>query len=220
MKDRRNRIRRHIQAAQKWLGQAEHNLAEENDVRGNLNIMLASAELQQVHEKNFVAGGKRLAVRYVPPVVASLAAALIVLPHVPSYSPVTDETIATYDNKLPAPYADTPHIGNSNNINGSESFAHSAPPTSAEPPANAVTTADSDEPVAPATDFPSDVAHEKAIIDDYPAPAQPAAEKKIPATSAAGLPNNSPSVEPQPVKLPDSQMQKLMQSAGKVLRSE
>ncbi len=51
MQDERNRLCRHIRAAREWLGQAEDSLKAEQDVQGDLKLLLARAELQHVHEK-------------------------------------------------------------------------------------------------------------------------------------------------------------------------
>ena len=41
----RSRLRRHVRAAREWLGRAEDSLDRAEDVRGDLNLMLAQAEL-------------------------------------------------------------------------------------------------------------------------------------------------------------------------------
>ena len=48
MKERNQKQRRHIRAARQWLGEAEHSLAENHRVRGELKVMLAKAELARV----------------------------------------------------------------------------------------------------------------------------------------------------------------------------
>lgn len=45
--DRRSQ-QKHIRAAREWLGRAEDSLAQENDVQGDLKLMLAKAELAHV----------------------------------------------------------------------------------------------------------------------------------------------------------------------------
>ena len=215
MKDRRNRVRRHIQAAQKWLGQAEHNLAEENDVRGDLNIMLASAELQRVNEKSFVAYGRRLAMRYAPPLVASILAALILLPNVNFYGSATDERI--YDGKSAVHSA---HSANSKPSAVSEMSSSLSVPTVSSSTDNDIA-AVNQEIVSDVPDSPPVAVGENTIIGDYSASmqiTQPTEEKS--ATESATELSETSLAEAPTVKLPDLQMQKLMQSAGKVLRSE
>lgn len=54
------KIRQHITAAKGWLSQAEDSLAQENDIQGDLKLMLAQAELRRAQEKN----DKKLCVRW------------------------------------------------------------------------------------------------------------------------------------------------------------
>lgn len=49
--DKHKNVRKHIAAAKSWLNQAENSLESENDIRGDLNLMLAQAELQRAKEK-------------------------------------------------------------------------------------------------------------------------------------------------------------------------
>ena len=49
--DRRSQ-QNHIRAARDWLGKAEDSLAQENDVQGDLKLMLAKAELAQVGQSH------------------------------------------------------------------------------------------------------------------------------------------------------------------------
>ena len=70
MSDRRRAQKNHIRAARDWLGQAEHSLDKENDVRGDLNLMLAKAELAQVKDSPRSAKLKRWAGRLLPALVA------------------------------------------------------------------------------------------------------------------------------------------------------
>ena len=71
--DKHKTVRNHIAAAKGWLNQAEDSLEQENDIRGDLNLMLAQAELQRAQEKNAPAGWLRWLKRLLP-----LAAALCV----------------------------------------------------------------------------------------------------------------------------------------------
>lgn len=50
--DKHKTTKKHIDAARGWLSQAEDSLKKENDVRGDLSLMLAQAELQRAQEKN------------------------------------------------------------------------------------------------------------------------------------------------------------------------
>ena len=61
----RSRLRRHVRAAREWLGRAEDSLDRAEDVRGDLNLMLARAELARARETErpvpAVAWARRLA---------------------------------------------------------------------------------------------------------------------------------------------------------------
>ena len=46
----RSRLRHHVRAAREWLGRAEDSLDRAEDVRGDLNLMLAQAELTRAQE--------------------------------------------------------------------------------------------------------------------------------------------------------------------------
>ena len=79
MSDRRKTQKNHIRAARDWLGQAEHSLDRENDVQGDLKLMLAKAELSRVQASP---RGNRLkcwGLRFIPAVVALAIAAMAVL---------------------------------------------------------------------------------------------------------------------------------------------
>lgn len=71
--DKHKNVRNHIAAAKGWLNQAEDSLEQANDIRGDLNLMLAQAELQRAQEKKAQGGWLRWAKRLLP-----LAAALCV----------------------------------------------------------------------------------------------------------------------------------------------
>ena len=72
--DKHKRVRNHIAAAKGWLNQAEESLERENDIRGDLNLMLAQAELRSAQEKQpqkrWLLWGRRLL-----PLVAALCVA-------------------------------------------------------------------------------------------------------------------------------------------------
>ncbi len=65
-------MRKHISAAKGWLSQAEDSIEQENELRGDLSLMLAQAELQRAQEKNT----RRLWLRWLRR-AAPLAAALL-----------------------------------------------------------------------------------------------------------------------------------------------
>ena len=70
MAEEREKICAHVKAAKDWLGRAESSLEKAEDVRGGLNLMLAEAELQRARETR---KGKRFA-RFLAPALAVLLA--------------------------------------------------------------------------------------------------------------------------------------------------
>lgn len=67
-------MRKHISAAKNWLSQAEDSIEEENEIRSDLKLMLAQAELKRAQEKApqpWLIWGRRLA-----PLLAAIVLAL------------------------------------------------------------------------------------------------------------------------------------------------
>ena len=50
LEDKRKNLRRHIQAARDWLTQAEKSIEREDDLQGDLKLMLAKAELKNAEK--------------------------------------------------------------------------------------------------------------------------------------------------------------------------
>ncbi|WP_027406006.1 hypothetical protein [Anaerovibrio sp. RM50] len=73
-RDRKNKdnraVRKHISAARDWLGRAESSMDKENSLRGDLDVMLAQAELQRAHETKFGHGWRKWLVRLAPLIIA------------------------------------------------------------------------------------------------------------------------------------------------------
>ncbi|ORU00958.1 hypothetical protein D081_0406 [Anaerovibrio sp. JC8] len=65
-------IKKHISAARDWLGRAESSMDKENNLRGDLDVMLAQAELQRAQETKFGHGWRKWLLRLAPLVVAVL----------------------------------------------------------------------------------------------------------------------------------------------------
>ena len=72
MAKNRNTFRHHIRAAREWLGRAENSLDKENDIRGDLNLMLAQAELQRAKESKGLAAKPSWWARLAPVAMAML----------------------------------------------------------------------------------------------------------------------------------------------------
>lgn len=50
MTELKERMKSHVGAAKEWLGRAEQSLEQDNEIKGNLNLMLAQAELKRAQE--------------------------------------------------------------------------------------------------------------------------------------------------------------------------
>ena len=72
MNNKRQKVRKHISAARDWLGRAETSMDKENDVRSDLDMMLAQAELQRAQETKLKSGWRRWLVRLAPLLLAAL----------------------------------------------------------------------------------------------------------------------------------------------------
>ena len=70
--ENRSRLKKHVRAAREWLGNAEDSLDRREDVRGDLDLMLARAELARAQETERPCGSVLWARRVLP-----LAAALL-----------------------------------------------------------------------------------------------------------------------------------------------
>ena len=72
MTDGRKRFKKHVTAAKEWLGRAEHSLDEKNDIKGDLNLMLAQAEMQRARETKYPKKSHMWIVRLTPAVLAAV----------------------------------------------------------------------------------------------------------------------------------------------------
>ena len=193
MKDRNQKQRRHIRAARQWLGEAEHSLAENHRVRGELKVMLAKAELARVEGTPGHRFVKKWSMRLLPALVALVIAGggyAFWQSRSAVYTAATAPVQAEVDDVDAVEDAAGPQEAPAAQVTEAVSAAETEP-----------------GPSAPAEHLP------QAEAAAAPAVAQAApAQERIPAAT-----------EPQPAaqsapKIPDDGMQKLMQTAGKTLR--
>lgn len=188
--DRRSQ-RDHIRAAQDWLGQADASLARQQDVQGDLKLMLARAELARLENPRagkIAAWGGRLAALLL---AACLAAALCFWQaQGPAENPVQE---------LPTDRQTNPE----------------QPPVTVvqELPARPDFTTKSGEPGTVAEQEPVSPVQPAPV----PVPAVPSAPPQTVPETGAG-PQAAPAEPPAPPHVPDVDKQQLMQSAGKILR--
>ncbi|MGM9540390.1 hypothetical protein [Anaerovibrio sp.] len=182
--DKHKTMRNHIAAAKGWLNQAEDSLEQENDIRGDLNLMLAQAELQRAQEKKSRRGWLCWLKRLLP-----LAAALCVAVGYVVYL-------------RPAPQPAAPPV----------------PVPMVHPAGEAAVNMGHDRPPEPAEDIrPVPVLHEPVAmppVDERPV-MPPRQEDGTAVLTEGGQP---PVQEERPVRVPGTELQKLMQDAGSILR--
>lgn len=185
MSDRRRTRKNHIRAARNWLGQAEHSLDQEDDVQGDLKLMLAKAELSRAADSPRVSRFKRWGLRLLPAAAAILlaAAGMAVFQALPS-EPAAPQAVSLPVQETPAKKPLAVGI-----------------PTDAPPD-------ETDLPVPEKKSLPTEVDRRKVQEE----PALPAANPPQHVSGASAAAN------PLPGQVPDAEKQRLMQSAGKVLR--
>ena len=179
MNNKRQKVRKHITAAKDWLGRAENSMDKENDVRSDLDMMLAQAELQRAHETKFSQGWRKWLIRLAPLFIAVLVGVGYVVFLQQEREGAVPPPI---DNVQP----NQPEIVNT--------------------PVGEVTKVQEPE-------LPAAVETEKNR--PLPEPAYNAAKARETAEKAEGDAGGEPTRQDS---LPEPEMQKLMQSAGKVLR--
>ena len=199
MNEDRYRLYNHIRAAKEWLERAENSLTEEQDLRGDLNLMLARAELQravETKEPKFLAARKIISQIAAVGVAGCLAFVLTGMSN--GSAPKEAEVVAESESVLPAP---------------DEVIRIEAKAGSVEPPDFAVAT-------------PENVGEtSERMIGDVEEMTEPSAEEQSKKEFVAEVIESekiSPPVE-EPVKQvapPSAEMQRLMQSAGKLLREQ
>lgn len=188
------KIRQHITAAKGWLSQAEDSLAQENDIQGDLKLMLAQAELRRAQEKN----DKKLCVRWFKKLAPGIFACGLALGAIIYAQPTGYEVSFSSPDRL-------------DNARADEQL-HSV-----EQPAEKTK----------AKEYVSHI-DEKAAAAEKAADTAYLANEEMPNTVSepqAAVPKMAepPSVELQPQnaqsgEAPAPDMQKLMQSAGSMLR--
>ena len=191
MAEEREKICAHVKAAKDWLGRAESSLEKEEDVRGGLNLMLAEAELQRARETRT---GKSAA-RFLAPALAVLLVAGGV-------------TLQRSAEPTPASVEKSPASIVRQGMTVREEREGAAPAGRSESVQNPPEVREAKTPPAPSQLEESTGAEARwnAALAEPPAH-QPALEReaeKTETTSAASLPTED--------------MQKLMLSAGRVLR--
>ncbi len=185
----------HIRAARDWLGDAEHSLDQDDEIRGDLKVMLAKAELSQVHEGEQTQAVKRWFRRMAP-----LAAAVCI-----TAAGFAGWQSISHMSDTPATSADA---GGANRPDMPKPLPPAAP---AAPQTQKQAAAD-----APAADAAPAAPAEAAVPAATPAQEPPAERQMVQEKPSAEIPVPESASSP---RVPDAQKQKLMQTAGQALRA-
>lgn len=194
---RPTKYKEHVRAAREWLGRAEDSLEQEDHIRGDLDVMLAQAELQRAQETEEGRVRRRWLGRLLPAGAAALVAALVwgLWPSVPA--PLIERPSVM-------PAAEPGEAGSASVP------AAAVTPMAIEPSTVRPMTAEIVPPtVPPMTAEISSVVEEPSSVE-------------VPISEAADmepLPQPSPRVPSRDI-LPSRDMQKLMSAAGQSLRAQ
>lgn len=209
MSSLRDKQKNHIRAAREWLGEAESSLEQENDVQGDLKLMLARAELSRVKDTPATCRLKARALKVLPAVCAALivAAGAWALDDSEDAArgttiagqTVTDATAPARARVAPEAVYASPTVAASDVAPLPELQADSAAAIASVDNASAASLADS-APTAPAVSAAS---------------SEQVASVTVAAEVDTALATEPTTATPAP---PPAEMQQLMQSAGKILR--
>lgn len=195
---RPTKYKEHVRAAREWLGRAEDSLEQEDHIRGDLDVMLAQAELQRAQETEEGRVRRRWLGRLLPAGAAALVAALVwgLWPSVP------------------APLIERPSVMPA--AEPGEAGSASVPAAAATPMAiESSTVRPMTAEIAPPT-VPPMTAEISSVVEEPSSVEVPISEK---AADMEPLPQPSSRVPSRDI-LPSRDMQKLMSAAGQSLRAQ
>lgn len=189
------KIRQHITAAKGWLSQAEDSLAQENAIQGDLKLMLAQAELKRAQEKN----DKKLCVRWFKRLAPGIMACGLALGAI-IYAQPANEAV------LPPDASQSGSAKLSEQASGLGQAAENL-----SQPQEAAARVDEAAPVE-ASSTAGYLAGEEIK------PSSPPEPQPLEANVMEQPREDAPEQKAQPREVPAPDMQKLMQSAGSLLR--
>ncbi len=194
---RPTKYKEHVRAAREWLGRAEDSLEQEDHIRGDLDVMLAQAELQRAQETEEGRVRRRWLGRLLPAGAAALVAALVwgLWPSVP------------------APLIERPSVMPA--AEPGEAGSASVPAAAATPMAiESSTVRPMTAEIVPPT-VPPMTAEISSVVEEPSSVEVPISE----AADMEPLPQPSSRVSSRDI-LPSRDMQKLMSAAGQSLRAQ
>ena len=222
MEERRVKLRRHIQAARAWLLQADKSLERENDVQGDLKLMLAKAELAQTRSSR-----RAWAKKILPPLTALMIVGAVVL----SGDPVESDEIlpppsqtATVEPLIEPPIEQS-SIEPPSEVRPDELMILPPETSIVEPSEETIVEPTYEEPIyaEPIEEPIVEPTYEEPIYAE-PTYEEPASEYYEPTYEPTVEPSEyyEPAIEPQyeSAAVPTEDMQQLMLDAGQILRAK
>ncbi|MBR2179824.1 MAG: hypothetical protein IJ862_05475 [Selenomonadaceae bacterium] len=215
MEDNRKNLRKHIKAASDWLQQADKSIERKEDLKGDLKLMLAKAELQNAEKHQ---NRSRLTK------VLSFATAALIAFGVLWVNDDKEEI-----SQLSTPSISTTNIPDSPILEDNES---AAPLSSAETPKEEVVTNQNIVQEQPEVSYEQPTIYDNIESDRLNNESLPNTEStqetyysdvenlNIYYSEPIPVVSSSPDIISPEVKAPTEDMQKLMQSAGQILHAE
>ena len=192
MSERKTRLKNHIKAAREWLCKAEDSLDKDNNIQGDLNLMLAQAELQRANES--AQGRRKKKINWIIRLAPAAAAILLVFagtqfwPHVFATRAASPPLKTVSEEKIKAPGALPPVMSE---INTGEV---STPPVDGQ---------------------------KNLLVEDKPSPSAAKEQPlQIPSVKEKNTVTEVTADRPIEPQVPTADMQKLMRAAGKTLRAQ
>lgn len=189
------KIRQHITAAKGWLSRAEDSLEQENDIQGDLKLMLAQAELRRAQEKN----DKKLCVRWFKRLAPGALACALALGGIIYAQQSEDSSSLTKQNQL-----------TSTSLTEQASSSGTGRDKAMDSPQSPQNLSEEREIAVP--DYVQIQPHEEAHSEEV----SNTIESRPVEVESQQAPSSLKNIQPSEVPAPA--MQKLMQSAGSKLR--
>ena len=202
MEDKRKNLRRHIKAATDWLQQADKSIEQKEDLQGDLKLMLAKAELKHAEKHQ---NHSRL-IKIFSMITATLIAFFAI-------------QINNSADELPPQDQTSIEINDQSLIVSSKISETQIDSTPSQIQSNEPDTIQVIEEVAPSNEIDNDIYDSQPIQEEIKSLEE---SKYIPESNYEEPEINY--VEPKSfeteIRTPTEDMQKLMQSAGQILRAE
>ena len=215
MEDKRKNLRRHIKAATDWLQQADKSIEQKDDLKGDLKLMLAKAELKNAEKhQNYSRINKILS-------IATAAAIAFGVLYFNNSKEIATEAPSTAKINVSSNVDES--LAQPSSILTTKEKEMQVPLEDSIQTANVQSLVDEPDYIAPldeSNNYHVEVEEKiSAESERYIEPEPIVEESAINVESTSVLPKEPDSISLE-VRTPTEDMQKLMQSAGQILRAE